>query len=176
MSKSPLTETSSQLFFSSKTPEIPILDDIECVKENIFPLKEGRSVSHLSKLLSATSESRRYYLTTCKQEFEEELKNAQDLDDPLDPYYRFVGWTLENYPQGECEESGLVDLLERTLRQFDPKEYGNDLRYVYLWLHYADYVKTKTDVFEYMLRNDIGTGKAVFYETYAQHLEQVLKK
>ncbi|KAJ1983472.1 protein kinase [Dimargaris verticillata] len=111
-------------------------------KENIQPLRKGRSAAKLVEIFSQDEATRLRYLDEQKQAFEVAVA-AVDLDqdeDPLDAYSRYVRWTLENYPQGHNSMSQLVPLLERTLHQFqDDERYKNDPRYLKLWLVYVEY-------------------------------------
>ncbi|KAJ1977804.1 protein kinase [Dimargaris xerosporica] len=111
-------------------------------KENIQPLRKGRSAAKLVEIFSQDEATRLRYLDEQKQAFEDAVA-AVDLDqdeDPLDAYSRYVRWTLENYPQGHNSMSQLVPLLERTLHQFqDDERYKNDPRYLKLWLVYVEY-------------------------------------
>lgn len=153
------------------TEPIPELADIETAKENIAPLPKGRSVSHLSKLITSTPDSRHNYLQASHQAFQEELETSADLDDPLDVNYRYINWMVENYPEGD---GGQVSFLEKTVRLFrDDDRYKEDIRYLKCWLMYASKVKGEAqgDVLEYVFRNGFGEKWALFYETYAEYLE-----
>ena len=65
-------------------------DQWELSKENIQPLKQGRSVMKLNNALEQhkDDESAKIVLEE-RQHFEEELRTYNG-DDPLDPWYRYI--------------------------------------------------------------------------------------
>jgi checkpoint serine/threonine-protein kinase len=140
------------------------LATIERHKENIMPLKRGRS---------AVTDTRHAQLQEQRQAFEKEISKAEELDDPLEPYYRYIKWTVNNYPQGHNHESNLVPLLEQCTRTFhrDPR-YQNDPRYLRCWLLYANNVKDPTLIYKFLEANRIGQRLAAYYEEYAAYLEK----
>jgi hypothetical protein len=96
-------------------------------------------------------------------------------DDPLEAYSRFVYWTLENYPQGQSAESGLLELLEEATRVLKDNRNGQwkgELTYLKLWVLYASYVEKPTIIYKFLLANDIGTDHALLYEEHAAALER----
>jgi hypothetical protein len=104
-----------------------------------------------------------------------EVALEDEKDDPLQAYCNLVYWTLENYPQGQSAESGLLELLEEATRVLKDNRDGawkNDLRYVKLWILYASYVEKPTVVYRFLLANEIGTMFALLYEEFALALER----
>ncbi|TCD69352.1 hypothetical protein EIP91_007908 [Steccherinum ochraceum] len=92
----------------------------------------------------------------------------QEDEDPLAAYDNFVKWTVDNYPEKLIARSGLLELLEETTRQFkEDKTYRADLRYLRMWILYANYVEDPPAVFAFVLRNGIGAVYAQIYEEYA---------
>ncbi|KAJ1652880.1 protein kinase [Dispira simplex] len=151
----------------------------ESQKENIQPLRQGRSAAKLAHIFSQDEGSRQRLLEQQQAEFETTLEsiNITEDEDPLDVYHRYVRWTLEHYPQGHNHTSRLVPLLERVTRLFqDDERYSNDPRYLKLWLMYVEYVREgKEDLFRFLMNRDIGQNLAMFYEEYALWLEKVNK-
>ncbi|TGZ76976.1 hypothetical protein EX30DRAFT_367053 [Ascodesmis nigricans] len=151
-------------------------DLIEQHKENITPISSGRSARALASALSplalnpTAAKSEHYARRT---EFEEELKHASELDDPLDVWLRYIKWTNDTFPSGNSAESGLLNLIERCTRQFvKDTQYANDPRYLKLWIQYAQqFSDAPREVFAYLARNQIGQKLALFYEEYAAMLE-----
>lgn len=95
----------------------------------------------------------------------------QEDEDPLATYETFVKWTVENYPDKLIARSGLLELLEETTRQFkDDEAYKGDLRYLKLWMLYANNVEHPPTVFSFLLKNNIGSVYAQLYEEYAMAL------
>ena len=149
---------------------------IEGHKENIQPIRSGRSARALAASLSplsANPHSVRSEHSARQAEFEEELKTASELDDPLEVWLRYIDWTMETFPSGRSAESGIVPLLERATREFaQDSQYKNDPRYLKLWVQYAqDFSDAPREVFAYLARNEIGQRLALFYEEYAALLE-----
>ena len=151
---------------------------IEGQKENIQALPSGRSAKALAQLYSppllganptpndAHSEKR--------AEFERELANIDEADDPLDVYDRYVKWTLDTYPSAQATpQSRLLPLLERATKAFQSsKDYKNDVRYLKIWLHYIRlFSDAPREVFSFLARHGIGEGLALYYEEFAAWLE-----
>ncbi|KAF9963875.1 hypothetical protein BGZ70_007140 [Mortierella alpina] len=150
------------------------IGSIEHEKENIQPIKEGRSAQALARLFEARPVDRAQELALQRQQFLDELEQIEDLDDPMDVYARFVKWTMENYPQSAAQghDSQLMPLLEQAYEMFkgDPI-YRNDPRFVKLLMLYAEKVESPLDVFKHMEANGIGSEIAVYYQEYADYLE-----
>lgn len=151
-------------------------DDIELHKENIVPISSGRSARALAASLSPLAlnpTAARSEHHARQVEFENQLKTADDLDDPLDLWIQYIQWTMNTFTAGNSRESNLVPLLERCTRAFvRDTRYQNDPRYLRLWIQYArDFSDAPREVFAYLARNDIGQKLALFYEEYAALLE-----
>ena len=98
------------------------------------------------------------HIATARAQFEQELANISESDDPLDVYDRYVRWTVETFPSAQASSAaspssgsaltstsassgggGLWPLLERATSAFlgaDYEHYANDPRYLRIWLHY----------------------------------------
>lgn len=156
----------------SATPIELIVDH----KENIQPITSGRSARALAASLSPLSQNphsiRSEHLVR-QSEFEQELKTAAELDDPLEVWVRYVNWTIEAFPSGHSNESGLVPLLERATAEFlNEPQYKNDPRYLKLWIHYiSNFSDAPREVFAYLNHHEIGQRLALFYEEYAAFME-----
>lgn len=92
--------------------------------------------------------------------------------DPLASYDNLVRWTLQNY--ANHADSGLLELLEESVRTFkdDTRYKTGDLRYVKLWILFANYVDRPALIYEYMMEAGIGKPYALFFEEYAEALER----
>jgi checkpoint serine/threonine-protein kinase len=154
-------------------------DTIEHSKENIAPKPQGRSALALSKALSprsSPSELRTVHAAT-RAQFETDVANSSELDDPLEVWLRYIKWTDETFPQGQNTESGIARLLERCAQQFKgTKQYAGDPRYLRVWLAYSTYSPTPLDIFVFLERNEIGQELALYYEEYAALLERMTRK
>ncbi|KAF8250737.1 hypothetical protein K440DRAFT_597071 [Wilcoxina mikolae CBS 423.85] len=156
-------------------------DLIEGHKENIQPIRSGRSARALAASLSplsANPHAVRSEHAARQCEFEEELKTASELDDPLEVWLRYINWTMETFPSGHSSESGLLPLLERATKEFlHDSQYKNDPRYLKLWVQFAqNFSDAPREVYAYLTRNDIGQRLALFYEEYAALLETLGRK
>lgn len=163
---------------AEQQPPITSFDLLESHKENIQPLRSGRSAQALAAALSPLSlnpsAARSQYFAQ-QEQFEEELKTSAESDDPLDVWLRYIKWTMETFTSGNSAESGLRRLLERATREFvQDNLYKNDIRYVKLWIQYAqDYFDAPREVYVYLAQNDIGQKLALYYEEYAALLESL---
>ncbi|KAH8905453.1 kinase domain-containing protein [Coniochaeta sp. PMI_546] len=161
-------------------------DIIESQKENIQSLPSGRSARKLAEIFSPSplSSSKPSSLPTpsdtksindhIRAEFEAEIANLSESDDPLDVYDRYVRWTLDAFPSAQATaESQLGTLLERATRAFaGSAQYRDDPRYLRIWLHHARlFSDSPRETFVYLGRHRIGEGLALYYEEFAGWLE-----
>ncbi|KAL1866908.1 hypothetical protein VTK73DRAFT_4455 [Phialemonium thermophilum] len=158
-------------------------DVIESQKENIQALPSGRSAKKLAELfspsrpfenLTPTPSGAKSVNDCIRAEYEAELANISEADDPLDVYDRYVRWTLDTYPSAQATpQSQLLPLLERATRAFvGNAQYRSDPRYLKLWLHYIHFfADAPRETFIYLARHGIGETLALFYEEYAAWLE-----
>jgi checkpoint serine/threonine-protein kinase len=167
----------------SVTEDLIDFDIIESQKENIQSLPGGRSARTLANLFSAsplhklstpTPSDTKNLNDAIRQEYEIELTNISDSDDPLDIYDRYVKWTLDAYPSAQATPaSGLLPLLERATKTFlNSAQYKNDPRYLKFWISYIRFFSdTPRETFAFLARHNIGEGLALFYEEFAAWLE-----
>ncbi|KAF3919504.1 hypothetical protein ABW20_dc0100876 [Dactylellina cionopaga] len=149
------------------------LSTIEAQKENIIPLPGGRSARALAQsiLASEDTETQNLEHAAAREAFENELKTADELDDPLDPFLRYIKWIQENYTAGGGR------LLERTLYRAthkfeDSAEFKNDARYLKMWMTWIQqYSDAPRESFAFLARKGIGAGLALYYEEFAAYLE-----
>ncbi|KAM0339831.1 hypothetical protein ACHAPU_010784 [Fusarium lateritium] len=159
-------------------------DLIEGQKENIQSLPGGRSAKKLAELYSSSSPLQKLSTPTpsdtrnvndcIRAEFEEEVENIAESDDPLDVFERYVRWTLDAYPSAQATpQSQLHTLLERATKAFiGSTQYKNDPRYLKLWVHYIHFFSdTPRETYMFLSRHGIGESLALFYEEYAAWLE-----
>jgi checkpoint serine/threonine-protein kinase len=159
-------------------------DIIESQKENIQALPSGRSARKLAEAfapsqplqpLSTPNPSETKSVNDCiRAEYEAEVANISESDDPLDVYDRYVRWTFDAYPSAQATpQSQLHLLLERATKTFvGDARYKNDPRYLKIWMQYIQlFSDAKRETFVYLSRHGIGEGLALFYEEYAAFLE-----
>lgn len=153
---------------------------IETHKENIQALPSGRSAKALHQLYSPpilgakASPATQDVHSAARREFEKELQNVDEADDPLEVYDRYVKWTLDAYPSAQSTpQSQLLPLLERATKAFQASPiYKNDARYLRMWLHYIRlFSDAPREVFVFLARQGIGEGLALYYEEFAAWLE-----
>ncbi|CAM6101555.1 unnamed protein product [Calypogeia fissa] len=144
----------------------------ELSKENVQPLKAGRNVEVLNNALKVKVEghTRSNSFDHRRRQFLEDIENYVG-EDPLDPWIRYIKWFRDAYPGGGAQ-SEVLKLLEKCSRQFLKDErYRRDVRYLQIWVQYADCCSDPIDVFAFLEANDIGQDHALFYEAYATSLE-----
>ncbi|KAJ7558034.1 hypothetical protein O6H91_04G022800 [Diphasiastrum complanatum] len=91
-------------------------------------------------------------------------------EDPLKPWIRFIKWAKETFPSGA--KSKLLPLLQLCTKTFlHTKQYYDDLRYLRLWVRYADCSSDPLQIFAFMEDKQIGQNHSLFYEAYAVELE-----
>lgn len=154
-------------------------DQLEDEKENILPLREGRSAQRLSQVLNEDFSQ----LNNTRLAFERRLlEELEDMDDPFELFMEYITWINHAYPQGgSSKRSGMLDLLERCLMYFrDIETYKNDPRLLKVWLWYIELFTTDSaqdskDIYIYMLRKRIGNKLSLFYESFAESLFEMGK-
>lgn len=159
-------------------------DVIEGQKENIQSLPGGRSArkladmyaspSPLHKLSTPTPTDTRNVNDCIRAEYEAEVDNLSESDDPLDVFDRYVRWTLEAYPSAQATpQSQLHTVLERATKTFlGAPQYKNDPRYLKMWLHYIHFfADSPREIYVFLSRHAVGEKLALYYEEYAAWLE-----
>jgi len=148
----------------------------ESKKENVEPLRSGRSAKSLSAALELTEENREK-LKKEREKFEEEILADNNKEDPLIVWCRYVSWSFKNFPTGGNVNS-TIELLSRVVKQFwNYDMYKNDRRYIQLCLLYQFYFgKVDSErsmlIFSQMRDKNIGTKCVDFYIAWAEALEK----
>lgn len=84
---------------------------------------------------------------------------------------RFIKWTEQTFTSGG-RETEVLPLLERCTRELqEVPRYRDDVRYLRIWVKYADCCKEPHDIFKFLQVNDVGQRHTLFYEAYAAFLE-----
>ncbi|KAJ2034733.1 protein kinase [Coemansia sp. S2] len=175
--------------------------DFEHQKENIQPLRRGRSATALALLYGKTSadddaplqparapamklaangdsevvEIRvSAHLQAQNAQFQAEISalDPAETDDPLDVYYRYIQWLIEVFPQAVGHQA-VIKLVERPIRLFREQErYRNDSRYLKMWIWYCSLIyEGQEAVFQHLLVQKVGDSLAMLYEEYGKLLE-----
>ena len=152
-------------------------NSIENEKENIQPTVRGRSVSSLSRTFKNSRNQTHLHSISANEKvsLEENLSNAELLDDPIQPYIDYLDWFQESFPQGPTSNNGYIDFLEKSIRKFQSnssyKFYHDDPRYLKFWLVYLKYNDNPFIVFKFLYKNKIGLNLSSYYEYFANYLE-----
>lgn len=153
-------------------------DLLESSKENMVQLPSGRSAKALARILSpgghdATPEETSTLNNAVRNEYEKELEAIDEADDPIDPYCRYIKWTLQTYGSPQAKEARLAPLLERATKAFlHSPDYKNDPRYLKIWLQYILYfAESPREIYAFLARHSIGENLALYYEEFAAWLE-----
>ncbi|OWM81141.1 hypothetical protein CDL15_Pgr007172 [Punica granatum] len=82
-----------------------------------------------------------------------------------------IKWVQEAFPPGgDC--SGLVVIYEQCVRTFwHSDQYKDDLRYLKVWLEYAEHCMDAEVIYDFLDANEIGKSHAIYYISYALHVE-----
>lgn len=147
----------------------------ELFKENVRPLKRGRNVRLLNDALASHNS---FHLKKSLLDNRRRLIDAIDKyegDDPLQPWLECIKWVQEAFPAGG-DSSGLVVIYEQCVRKFwHSQRYKDDLRYLNVWLEYAENCIDAQVIFSFLDANDIGKTHSVYYIAYALHMESKSK-
>lgn len=100
----------------------------------------------------------------------EEISNYVG-DDPLLPWLRCVKWVRDTFSH-DAQNMYINKLLETCTTTFqNDDKYRNDIRYLKLWILYADSSQDIEQVYSTMEGKGIGRCHSLFYEAYAIYLE-----
>ena len=165
----------------AETEDLIDFNVIETQKENIQSIPGGRSAKQLSTICSPLAAQKSPPLSetqnlkdTMRQEYEKELTNIAEADDPLAVYDRYVEWTMNAYPSAQAtNESHLLPLLERATKAFlTQSHYKNDPRYLKLWLLYIRlFSDSPRETYAFLAKHKVGESLALYYEEFAAWLE-----
>ncbi|KAB2031348.1 hypothetical protein ES319_D05G299100v1 [Gossypium barbadense] len=147
----------------------------ELFKENVRPLKRGRNVDLLNHALKAhTNDQLKKSLLENRRRLIEAIDEYQG-DDPLQPWLDCIKWVQEAFPPGG-DFSGLVLIYEQCVRAFwHSDRYKDDLRYLKVWLEYAEHCSDAEVIYSFLDANDIGNTHSAYYIAYALHMESKSK-
>jgi checkpoint serine/threonine-protein kinase len=149
--------------------DVANVTDWEQSKENIRPMKSGRDGVALGKKFGATCAAWQDSVKAQQAAFEDSVHNEQL--DALDTWIKYAKWSQLN--EGVAG-SALSDVLERGLKVLREKHFSSckdDIRFLKLYLLYAEQCQKPGDIFAFVDANDIGSGHAQLYEAWSQWLE-----
>eukprot|EP00850_Spirogloea_muscicola_P001065 SM000004S14935 [mRNA] locus=s4:351711:358828:+ [translate_table: standard] len=144
----------------------------ELSKENVQPLKGGRDVDSLNKALKQKVSGD---TDTASREQERRLLlqaiDSYSGEDPLRPWLKYLKWIKLHYPSGGLQGETLSVLEKCTKRFQQDGRYRSDIRYLRIWIQYADCCREPGDIFAFLDVHSIGQDHALYYEAYATYLE-----
>ena len=138
----------------------------EKTKENFKPRAKGRNVKKLNTLSENTSRST---ALKEKQDMQREAFETSiatyDGDNPIKPWLRYIKWAETEFPSSTAVA---MPLYERCTRAFFKNEqYRNSVKYLTVWLKYADELDDSSEVFRFLYANKIGEERSFFYIAWA---------
>ncbi|XP_049815906.1 mitotic checkpoint serine/threonine-protein kinase BUB1-like isoform X1 [Schistocerca nitens] len=118
-------------------------------------------------------------LTGCQEEFPQEIlkrcreflsTHTLDGDDPLEVWYHYIKWAEEHFPESGRTEN-IQKLLHNCLNKFNSsEEYFQDVRFIKLWLKYAEMAENPLQIYNQLSMCGIGAQCALFYKSWADEL------
>ncbi|XP_065880570.1 mitotic spindle checkpoint protein BUBR1 [Euphorbia lathyris] len=146
----------------------------ELFKENVRPLKRGRNVRLLNDALKSHTQNNLKSLLETRRRLIEAIDEYKG-DDPLLPWIECIKWVQESFPP--CgDSSGLVVIYEQCVRAFwHSDRYKDDLRYLKVWLEYAENCTDAEVIYDFLDANEIGKSHSIYYIAYASHMESKSK-
>lgn len=115
------------------------IDTIELSKENILPVRTGRSAAKLTSRLAMESDqsAAKKALDSKRMEFERRIQDQKQHDDPLSIWLEYYQWVLNFYPNDKQEH---LKVMERCTAAFRvDARYKQDLRFLRIWLLYVSF-------------------------------------
>ncbi|GLC34411.1 hypothetical protein PLESTB_000731400 [Pleodorina starrii] len=141
--------------------------DWELTKENCVPVRQGRSKAALQEI--AALDPAQEALEAKRRELWAEITGYKG-DDPLEPWQRYIKW-MQEYGVGGGK-ADLLKVLEACTKELQKyPRYTNDIRFLRIWIQYADCLPDPDDVFLFLKENGIGRDFALYYEAYATYFE-----
>ncbi|KAJ1641314.1 Mad3/BUB1 homology region 1-domain-containing protein [Pavlovales sp. CCMP2436] len=135
----------------------------ELSKENVVPNRRGVKVAALEALAEppAVRAPPPPSLDAAREAFEAQLASSGD---PLGVWVLYIKWSRDAYPTSAAAAPTLA-LLERCTRALkDDEACRGDIRYLKLWVAYADLCHEPEEIFRYLRANEIGVDHALLWE------------
>lgn len=142
----------------------------ELSKENVKPVKSGRSVSCIQAVLQPSEEDAERLMKE-KQRFEEDIIAGELSEDPIAPWHRYLEWTIQNFPT-RSNTKIITDLLSKFIGKFKGGQYNDDPRYVNAWLKLAEIMNDPLEIYSFMNTDGIGQYQAEYYIAWADEYEK----
>ncbi|MEW5305211.1 MAG: hypothetical protein WDW36_007768 [Sanguina aurantia] len=141
----------------------------ELCKENFVPVKSGRRVGALQDVADPGDSSKKTTLEQQKRAFVTEIRDYSG-EDALEPWLRYIKWTQEHLTGSGKQD--LQAVLEACTQEVARHErYVTDVRFLRVWIQYADCLPDPGDVFLFLKEKQMGLEFALFHEAYATYHE-----
>ena len=149
----------------------------ETCKENAQPLRRGRKVEALNAGLEAGAAKVSEVQKQEREKWESRLVAEANGGDPLDVWIKFIQWQQDtSITGGGPLQQQLLPMLERCAHTFkDDARYADDIRYLRVWIDYAQRVRDAEPIFDYLYARHIGQLHALFWISWAAVLESKRK-
>lgn len=175
--------------YATASERVAMSADWELSKENVAPIRSGRSVKGLSgvgglankpvlgKDLGAKEEEKKHEeaiaeaKTRMRKEDGSFSSEAEDM--VLQAYIRYYKWVRETYKTSNDKSKAVLERVTSELK--DSVELKNNEMYVKLWIELADMMRTPSEVFGFMQTNKIGEKVALFWVAWAFVAEKAEK-
>lgn len=150
----------------------------ETCKENVQPIKRGRSVRGLGETLAAKSNADMGVNPFAEQErqFEVQVASLAQAGAPaceqLDAYAAYFKWTRDAFPSSSERAQAVLERATAALK--DSSELKNEPRFVKMWVEYADLTRQPGEIFQFMQSNKIGERVSAVLRTpsYMLHVTE----
>lgn len=118
---------------ATTAPESSETPNWEALKENVLPVKKGRSAKGLSMKLAENNS--KMDNKAREQAFEDLLDAAKSPKECLQSYIKYIKWIREEYPSNSDKT---LQLLERcTVELKSEAELKNDGDFIKVWVEYV---------------------------------------
>eukprot|EP00798_Chlamydomonas_sp_ICE-L_P027713 gene27713-7357_t len=145
------------------------MEEWEQSKENFIPVKQGRAKAVLDEAVELTGSSSKGLLEEKRRELWQHVRQYSG-EDPIEPWQRLIKWTQEHLISSSKAE--LQKVLEAcTSDLVKIQRYNSDIRFLRIWIQYADCLPDPGDVFLFLRDKRVGQDFALYYEAYATYFE-----
>ena len=153
---------------SDTTNDQNVVDEFgwEKTKENFKPRAKGRDVKKLNALSDNAS-----HLTALKEKqkmqrdaFEHAIATYEG-EHPIKPWLKYIKWAETEFPSSSAVAMPLYERCTRAF--FQNEQYRNNVKYLTVWLKYADELDDSSEVFRFLYANKIGEERSFFYIAWA---------
>ncbi|KAJ3446829.1 mitotic checkpoint serine/threonine-protein kinase bub1 [Anaeramoeba flamelloides] len=108
-------------------------------------------------------------LTSIQSKFKTSIKQLKG-EKLLKTCVTYLDWLKKNANLTKLQLKEIYENCTRTL--FSDKTLFNDIRFLRIWISYADYTQDATQIFKFLRKQKIGTTHSLFYVAFAIVLEK----